>query len=1004
MNTVMSQLKILGQFRESVSQDSPDYGFVWDVSVIGEGEGLNYQRNKKDGKLYKERFTRKGIQSVIPRLEGTKVKAFRFEDNKKEKRDHLPIELDDELNHRSVGNNVGILTNPREVEVDGKLHAFATMHIVKDDYGLWLRDLLLWATTSGFSDYVGLSINTKGSTEYTIDENGGRYLDVNEMFKPRSVEVVDTPAAKGAVKTQFVRIIQGYKSGEHSEQGENIMDNKQESIKEAIVQESTVSDNVPVDTVQDSTEHVSDLSTETVVSQAKTSEVIQTDTVSTETTVTEKEDVQDSVVETTMEKTEATETIEEIQVTESVANDTLLSPLKTYLQNKGIIYQGENIRDIVESIDLTGLGLLDQAALKELRNLLKNGKLNSAKNLINDMISSMYRALNALDYLDEYKMMGLIKESAATVKKDVADIQTQTPTSMKVDEHVEEQKVLQESSQENIYMEQEVKDTEVKEQATTITESAKPLVDNSALLEGLKEVIASTMVSQKNEVEALKAELKAVRESVVAQPVVSPEIATELMAQLTAMRESRERDRMSDVIRESGLLPEVQQELSQEIGERILSSDEVRKMVERKRNLITRLNEAAQGAGNPFGLGAGEIRMGADAPQKLQTAMDRLFMLPEPKNNHNSAWEDPGCKFASIRQGYSMITGDFNVTGEMNQRYIREAVIGHDTFEKTLSNTMNRYLVNWNETNPMVWPKLVSIRYGVRDFKSLEMVQVGGFGNLQIMNDSGASPNATGFAQSEAMLERQGAYKPLMRGRRFTVTEMMIKNDDLYIITRMLNEAAKAAEDTVMTAVFAQLIGGFQYMEANPLVGLVPNAQINTDNIYSGTASRKLYATDNSGTTAFDYDPLVNAIQTIKGMRKMGNGKPLNLRGKKLLIVPNELEMTAMKMHPSNTVKEPFGADNTANILPKDLEIISVDRQYLGDDANNWYVMESPASWEGIQIGFVDDEINPRIILANVPNQGRTFSHGGLEFVVRRDFGIGVAGHEGFFGSFVANH
>ena len=84
------------------------------------------------------------------------------------------------------------------------------------------------------------------------------------------------------------------------------------------------------------------------------------------------------------------------------------------------------------------------------------------------------------------------------------------------------------------------------------------------------------------------------------------------------------------------------------------------------------------------------------------------------------------------------------------------------------------------------------------------------------------------------------------------------------------------------------------------------------------------------------------------------------------------------------------------------MEIVAVDRQYLGDDANNWYLMEAPASWEGIQIGFVDDEINPRIILANVPNQGRTFSHGGLEFVVRRDFGIGVAGHEGFFGSFVA--
>ena len=281
---------------------------------------------------------------------------------------------------------------------------------------------MIWANTSGFSDYVGLSINTKGSTEYTIDTDGGRYLDVNEMYKPRSVEVVDTPAAKGAVKTQFVRIIQGYKSSEHCEQGEHIMDTEvKEEMTEVVVQEST--DESAEQIKGDSQEVQADAVVETTTEE--TPPVVEEVHVEVETNVVEEQ--------AQVEQPEVVES-DETQVTESLANETLLSPLKTYLQGKQIIYQGDNVSEIVESIDLTGLGHLDQAALKELRNLLKNGKLNSAKNLINDMISSMYRLQNALEFLDEYKVLGLIKESTSKdLKKDVEDIQTQEPTSMKVD-------------------------------------------------------------------------------------------------------------------------------------------------------------------------------------------------------------------------------------------------------------------------------------------------------------------------------------------------------------------------------------------------------------------------------------------------------------------------------------------------------------------------------------------------------------------------------------------
>jgi len=214
------------------------------------------------------------------------------------------------------------------------------------------------------------------------------------------------------------------------------------------------------------------------------------------------------------------------------------------------------------------------------------------------------------------------------------------------------------------------------------------------------------------------------------------------------------------------------------------------------------------------------------------------------------------------------------------------------------------------------------------------MNRIGGFGNLKVFTDNMNNPSPTGYAEANPPVEQGGTYKPVIRAKMFRVTEQMIKNDDLFVITRLLEESARAADETLMTFVFSLLVGGSHYLETTN-AEFVPSSEINTDSIYSGTDARNLYGADNSGTAAFDYWPLLNAINGMKRMRKIGNDKPLKLAGKKYLILPYELENTALRIHPMNTDKEPGGGDNDANILPKDLEIIAIDRMYLGDDANN---------------------------------------------------------------------
>lgn len=1078
----MKTLNFTGELRESKEGDQ---GFLWEVSVIGEGPGLNSQRGN-DGKLYRENFTRESISELVPKLNGVKVKAYRFQEGgEKESRNHLPAELDNYYANKTTGNNVGVLEKPSEAEVNGKVHAFATLRLGRHDQAMWLRDMLLWAHESGHPDYLGLSINSTGLTKQRVVEGTGeRYLDVLKINRPKSVEVVDSPAASGQVRAQFVRLIQSYHDSENVITSDEVIsdDSADTSVDIDVtegsedtddmankVQESTIISGKVVSETEEVVEDVNESSQETEEKKEEPEDEKESSEPTQEITESHEESEQDEgepdqeqqekkeddVVSDDLEKeesqeTESQENVMELQITESFKRY-VQQPLMTYLDQRGVIYTGEDVKEIVESLDVSGMSPLDQAAIGQLRTYVNNNQINAAKSLTDDLILSLSRADSALQHLHEYKAISNLKQSQPETQEEekagFAQEEILKENTENQDDHTPLQDTnINESSNESDDIEtmsKKLQNQDTGQDEKTRVEEKVEVTEKQDLVEGenkkedapeekpevkekpaedkvadskvssledsiskLVQSISSFTSQQASETDELKKEVAELREQ-RSESKKTQEAAEKLQSVLDELNRREDRARMDRILESSGLLPEVQDKLRKQIGDKVLSTEQLNSLIEDEQVMLAKIEEASIGTklGNVYRNGFTSLRMGANVTDKFQVAMHRLFENSDVDmklDDKNPAWEDPGCSFSSLRQGYSLITGDLNVDGVMNDRYIREGVIGHDTFEKTLSNTMNRYLVQWYDTFDHSWRQIVRIRRGIRDFKQQEMNRIGGFGNLQVFSDTMANPSPTGYLEATPPIEQAGSFRPRIRAKIFTITEEMIKNDDLFVITRMLEESARAADETLMTFAFGLLVGGATYLENNK-VEFVPASQLNTDDIYSGSHLRKVYGGDNSGTSALGYDSLLLAINQMKRMRKIGNNKPLRLYNKKYLVVPLQIENTAQVIHPSNTDRAPGSSDWDANILPKDLTIIPVDSMYLGDDPNNWYLIEDPMRWEGIQIGFVDDEENPRIVLANNPTAGRTFTHGGLQYTVSHRYGGGIASHEGLYGSFPVN-
>ncbi|MBI4758273.1 MAG: Mu-like prophage major head subunit gpT family protein [Chloroflexi bacterium] len=367
------------------------------------------------------------------------------------------------------------------------------------------------------------------------------------------------------------------------------------------------------------------------------------------------------------------------------------------------------------------------------------------------------------------------------------------------------------------------------------------------------------------------------------------------------------------------------------------------------------------------GVGGERVQMGLSSREKMAYALDRLFELPIP----DKAKDLPD--LSGIREAYILITGDTGLRGFGYGDWER-SVIAREANEVTtaimndlLGNVLNKKLVKDCEDQPKWWKKVVT-ETTIKDMKAQTRVLLGDFAVLPTVAENAAYANL-------AWSDTKETYTPVKKGSLVTVTMEAILNDDIRGITRIPRKLARAAGIT-MNEFIANLF------TSNPLMA-------DGFNVFDAANHQ-----GNTGTTALSATSLMSAMVVLAKMADAA-AKRLGIRGRWLLIPP-DLEDTAYTACYSSL--KPGTANNDKNILEGRADYIVVP-QFT--DVNDWFLVADPGEIECIEIGYLNGQRTPELLVQDDPTAGAVFTNDAIAYKIRWIFGGAWLDYRGAYRSAV---
>lgn len=349
----------------------------------------------------------------------------------------------------------------------------------------------------------------------------------------------------------------------------------------------------------------------------------------------------------------------------------------------------------------------------------------------------------------------------------------------------------------------------------------------------------------------------------------------------------------------------------------------------------------------------------------------------------------------SIRQFYTMLTGDRNIDGYYNPREsvigdylgmrLTEAlpnqanIIGGSTV--TLPNifglSMNRALTKMYRGQEKWWEPIVT-KSRLTNFKEQQRIIMHQFGSLT------QRPVGTEEYTELSYNETQEVFTPTGFGNVVSVGRRAIINDDLESIRRIPTLLAQSATYTINERVAS-------LFTANSGAGVT---LADTYTWFNATNHQ-----GNAGTAALSKGSLTAAIKTVAAMTNQA-GKRIGWQLRYLLI-PIDLIDTAFEITASDRV--PGSNNNEPNFIKSKwgipTENVIVVPQFT--DTNNWYALADPRDIQIIEVGFVLGREEPALFVQDSENVGTVFTHDTMMFKVRHEYGMGVLDYRGSYGAIV---
>ena len=658
---------------------------------------------------------------------------------------------------------------------------------------------------------------------------------------------------------------------------------------------------------------------------------------------------------------------------------------------------GKRVQDVkkIHSVGSVDLVTFPSAGGEFLRLVASINKKIAVKSACKNRSKKKKKLRGGITMNEELKkaIIGLIKENPDVIKLE----EGVELDKLEDDEILKLAKILKESDEEDDEKpsddeseeEAEEEDDDSEEDESEEDESDEEDVEEASIDEGAIAKLLSALRSKKQTsideaVNMLKGMMEKGKKKKDAKESAKSKEVDEKISKLdeaTKKAEIRESQaQLKESLASESKLPQVvKDKLMDKYSNQIVDMKSLKEDIKIEKDVLARLSES----GNVVGLG---FQMGDDPGDQMQKAMD-LMVDPSLATDEETRGNYKGIKgFRGLQEAWIKMTGDTEVRGNIDTR-ITEALT--TDFPQAFGTSMHRRMVREYRRlmQKETWSKLVSMT-GVNNFKQNDIIRWGGLGTLPTVAENGS------YTYFTSPSEETANYSATKRGKLLFVTREMIKNDDLRTTRIWPVKMAQSANRTLAIFVYDLIVN-------------YGSGAINGGTIYDSAA---LYTTakGNLTTGALNANNFDSGIIAMANQAEADSGEVLGIQAQYLL-VPYELRSTAKVLVDSE--KRPIvattdgsatGTEESVNPNYKAVEILAIPNYYLRSDQNNWYLIANPSDIETIELGFIDNQQEPEILLQDNPTVATVFTQDRITYKVRHEYGGAVVDYRGFYGGIVA--
>lgn len=377
------------------------------------------------------------------------------------------------------------------------------------------------------------------------------------------------------------------------------------------------------------------------------------------------------------------------------------------------------------------------------------------------------------------------------------------------------------------------------------------------------------------------------------------------------------------------------------------------------------------------GPGSG-IAAGRSPLEKRQDALTKLI-IPEFDSRGIAA-------FPSLPHAFVDITGDDSFRGifcpEKCSKELRSCGdFNSSSFTYLLGNTLSMYLSKAYKSFPYREEILISEKKPAKDFKLIDSIQLGYFGDTPDID-----PETQDYDDMGAVEDTRSQYRIGQKGAIVWITRYLIQGDQIDVIKSLISRQARSARMT-----HAKYVWNFY----------INNATCPDETAWFTGGHGNL------GSNALDIAPLVTAITALANMEEPGSGEKLGLDLASFdwnLVLPIDLWDIGVRKNQKQSYY-------TLNDLTE--KVSNACYRLFGDrnerivtcpfmtDTNDWGVIRNKEDVPIVEMSYLHGKEDPEFIVHQGPTDGMVFKSDKIGYKIRHEYGGVLAGYQGGYKSIV---